>query len=118
MTLASFHKSALLFALIIPVNNKISFISVNCLNVLICCWHNGFVGEIKRIFESGNLFNLSNPSNKAIAVFPVPVGKTTNVLLFLHVSKTFNWYSLGVKLIKLNIIIFWELTLNSFVKYF
>ena len=45
--------------------------------------------EIKTLL-SGNLFNLSKANNKEIKVFPIPVGKTTKVLLFLQVSKILN----------------------------
>lgn len=58
-----------------------------------------------RILESGNLFNLSIANNIARAVFPRPVGRTTNVLLFIAVFRMFSWYNLGVKFLTSNMLL-------------
>ena len=57
------------------------------LKVWRCCSTNGLVGARKSAFEPGNFFCLSIVNISPINVFPIPVGRTTNVLLFFAVSK-------------------------------
>src|SRR3989344_8035411 len=64
---------------------------VYSLNVSTCCWQSGLVGLQNNIFELGNLFNLLTESRIDIAVFPMPVGNTTNVFLFSAVFAIEAW---------------------------
>ena len=64
-------------------------IFVDSMNSFLIWFERGFVGEQRRILDSGNLFSLSTDTAMLIFVLPRPVGSTTKVLLFLAVSTIF-----------------------------